>query len=269
MPKQLRMKVRDVGDVGGLKKSLQGAASNGDYFLRIAADSEITVRFMTEPDGWKEAWLHYDSERKTNRSVICVEDVCEYCADGDRPRKAWFAAVLDVDNGAVRVLQMGTNVVEGVNKRYERYKTLLDRDYIITRTGAGLNDTSYDVDSGDRHKRNMKMYLEEMPDIVEMLESLLPSEEEDDDFEDEKPQRRKAATVKPQRGKPGRRQPEPVDDDDEEYEDDGYEDDEEDDDEEDEPEYAMPARRSSKPVRSTSNDGRAVRKTPPRRMIRG
>lgn len=219
----------------------------------VPEDGSLTVRFMTEPDQWVMYYEHYDAVRKF---YPCSDD-CPGCDEGDRPSQKYAANVVDVDEGKVVPLKMTKTLAASVLKRFDKYKTLLDRDYELTRTGTG-RDTEYDSIPESPTKMNISRYEE--IDLWALVEAQLPSEEDDDDDDDEEETpraRRKGGSTRAT--KTTRRKVVEDDDDD---------DDDDIDDDEDEKPRRRPVKKSAssttrKPVRKVG----AAKKAPARRSM--
>lgn len=223
-----------VGNISQLRKALK-KKNNTAIMQRVPSEGSIEVRFMTEPDGWKKFWEHYD---ETRNYFPCVEPDCIGCAVGNRSSERYLASVVLIDESRVVPLVMPKTLAAQVMKAYDKYHTILDRDYDLSRTGTGF-DTEYSALPEDATKRNLSRY-EEL-DLMEILEAQLGSkvDDEDDEYEEELVVRKKPKRVL-------------VVDEDEEDE---YESDEEDDDEEEEeaprPRAVRPTRPVKKPVKRT------------------
>lgn len=178
-----------VGSFKKLKASVKKGA-NSSYLSRIGAEG-ITVRFMQEPDEWIEYFEYYDETEK--QFFPEVEGVTPNLSEGQRSSKRYLAAAVDVAEGKVIPLVLPKSVVSILVKKYEKYNTLIDRDYEITREGTGF-DTEYDVTPEPPMKMKMARY--QMIDLMAALESQIPGgdiddEEDDDEDEDETPVRKK------------------------------------------------------------------------------
>lgn len=207
-----------VKSMAGLKASLKKGGGS-QYLSRVPADASITVRFLTEPEDWYGYYEHYDAVRKF---YPCSDD-CPGCTEGDRPSGRYLANALDVAEGKVIPLVLPKSMVSSLVKKHEKYGTMLDRDYELSRSGNGL-DTEYDVTPESPTKMNLTRY--DLINLEELLESQLEMAESandissDDDDDDDTPVMRK--------GGPRKSKAAVVDDDDDDADDDA--DDEADDD---------------------------------------
>lgn len=265
-----KLKAREVGDVAKARvRNKQG----DNFILTVKADSELAVRFLDEPSKWTEFWQHY-IDTADPRAFPCNDGDCVGCDSGDRPTKKWAARVIDVTEGKVRIFVMGKTVWEKLTGRraFNKFHTILDRNYTIIRTGAGKNDTEYDIEAEPRSRINLEKYKAEIRklDVEKFLLSQIPKGEMDDDEdEDDEPEftRRKSSG----RGgsAPSKRRRRVVEEDDEDEDDDS---DPWDDDEEEEEEDERPARRSArkptrKPVRKSASRTTKAPAAKPRRRI--
>lgn len=206
-----------VKSISGLKSSLKKGGSG--YLMRVPADSAVTVRFLTEPVEWVTYFEHYDDVMKF---YPCTDD-CPGCTEGDKPSARYLTNALDVEESKVVPLVLAKTAAASVLKKYEKYGTLLDRDYEISRSGSGF-DTEYDVTPESPAKMNLKRF--ELLDLMELLESQLEmadgasdDDADDEDEEEVKPARRNAAktAAKTPRKKAAAK---PADDDEDDDEDD-------------------------------------------------
>ncbi len=205
MPKQIRG--GKVTSINSLRSSVKKGGGSGSYLTRIPSDGSLTVRFLTEPTEWIAYFEYYDAEQK--RFFPSVEGV----QTQERPAARYLANALDVAESRVVPLVMPKSVAASLLKKYDKYATLLDRDYELSRSGAGL-DTEYDVTPEPPTKMNLERY--DLLDLMGLLESQLEdvpvnSDDDDEDEEDEKPVARKSIKSTPKSK---------VDDDEDEDEDD-------------------------------------------------
>lgn len=251
---------------GGKVKSLKSLKTSlkkggGDQYLTRVSEEGIVVRFLTEPDEWIEFFEHYDDVRKF---YPCTDD-CDGCRDGSKPSKRYLVNAIDTNENKVIPLLLAKSAASQVMKKYDRFQTILDRDYIITREGTGF-DTEYDVTPESPSKMNLGRF--EPLDLWGILEGLASTDEDEDD-EDEKPRRsgrtgtvtRKSAVKKT---RPTRARDEDDDDD-------------EDEDDDDEPPFAKKAtsrpviKKKTAPVKKTATRTIAKKTTstrPVRRTLR-
>ncbi len=181
-----------VKSIGSLKASLRKGGGN-QYFTRVSEDG-LTVRFLTEPDEWVEFFEHYDDVRKF---YPCTDD-CEGCRDGSKPSKRYLTNAVDTTEGKVVPLLLAKSAASQVIKKFDRFNTILDRDYIIVREGTGF-DTEYDVTPEAPSKMNLSRF--ELLDLWELLESQITGDDTDvaDDEEAEEEEEEVDPTRRPRR----------------------------------------------------------------------
>jgi hypothetical protein len=170
---------RQLTTVKDAKASLKGRSG---AITRIK-DEGVNIRNMTEPDGWVEYFEHYVESGPDKGYHPCTED-CEWCeANPDEyPSKRYLINAIDLDNNnKVIALMLPYKAAKQMMKKYDRYKTLLDRDYTITRDGEGFS-TEYDVNPEPPRRMNLDKY--QPFDLWELLEREVNGEEEEEE-EDE------------------------------------------------------------------------------------
>ena len=228
------IKVKRYSTAKALKKSLKRNASSGAFLQGVGEDGMV-VRFLMEP----EEWLEYQEffNEATNRSEIVTEDWVKPAGAKRNPSKRFGVCVLNRETGEVVGLRMASTLAQNLLLYYEKYGTIMDRDYELIREGKGM-DTKYNaIPEAPERIRGIEKY--EVLDIMEILETMASDgEEEDDDDEDDedvRPSRRKIGSV----GKKAKRRIEEDDEDD-------YDDEDEDEEEDERP------RRKSKKSRKVS-----------------
>ena len=158
----------------GVEKKNELAASTrpGDYIRNFKA-GDTTIRFLSETDDFFGYREHYSPEGK---SYPCLQDSpnCPGCnseIESERRASRKYAAnVLMPETGYVYVFKMPVTLVNRLVTRSERNGgTIIDRDYIISRSGKGL-ETEYDVDPGDRYVVDVDSYGQHLKDINKMLQ---------------------------------------------------------------------------------------------------
>lgn len=195
------MKFADAGVVGSreeLATTLEDSQNWDTVWVRyIPSEDEITVRFLTEPDEWFRYREHWGDSVRSYYACIGEDEGCPGCnADPSdekarRVSKRFLTNALDVESGRVIPLKLPLDVVNRLQTRWERYDTLTDRDYILSRTGSGLN-TIYDVETGDKDALDVKQYKDQLHDLQQVLEDQWKDAWEKGD--DKKPKKTKKAS---------------------------------------------------------------------------
>ena len=155
-----------VGSLDALKKSLERGSGGGNTWLRrVPKDKTLTVRFLTEPEG---NWVHFRETFSDGRSRPVADG--EQLESGERASERWLANALDVDTDRVIPLVMPKTLARKLLLRYEKYGTIMDRDYELSRMGTGL-DTEYDVEPDSKMARNLAKH--ELLDLLAVLEDAI------------------------------------------------------------------------------------------------
>ena len=205
-----------VTSINALRSSVKKGGGGASYLTRIPSDASITVRFLTEPTEWIAYFEYYDAEQK--RFFPSIEGV----QTQEKPSARYLANALDVAESRVIPLVMPKSVAASLLKKYDKYATLLDRDYELSRSGAGL-DTEYDVTPEPPTKMNLERY--DLLDLMGLLEAQLedvPVNDNDEDDEDEAPVARKSIKSAPKAKASDDDEDDDEDDDSDEEESDSY-----------------------------------------------
>lgn len=155
---------------GQRKADAPPAASNGNW-LRNFQKGETTLRFLEDP----EDWIQYKEHYKNKRSFPCTGDTlaCPGCTSDDEEvatRKTKYAAnAWNVKAARVEPYRIPVSLANRLETRAERNDgTLGNRDYVIIKTGAGL-DTEYDCDPEDKYEAPLAQYRKDAADIQVIL----------------------------------------------------------------------------------------------------
>lgn len=129
---------------------------------RIKADTTLKIRCLEEPDQWIEFFEYFDE----------VRDMYLPQVEGVRTKrvssKRYLINALDVQESKVIPLVLTKTAVSQLVKYYEKFSTILDRDYNITRTDTGF-DTDYDVEPSDPRKLELNGHTKH--DLMLLLEN--------------------------------------------------------------------------------------------------
>lgn len=143
---------------GTSKKAADANEGSGNY-LRSFPRGETTVRFLEEPDDWNAYREHYTLEGK---SFPCTGNrkACPGCLHPNekvsKSSRKYATQVYNVKTEKVLPYKIPVTLADRLAVRAERNGgTLLSRDYVILKTGTGL-DTEYDVDQEDKYPVDLK-----------------------------------------------------------------------------------------------------------------
>lgn len=210
---------RRYGSARNARQSMRSRAG-ADVLKRLKDGDRFLVRFLQNPEDWHEAFYHYapDFTWCTNSKS------CAHCQDGVKKTKIALANVLDVQENKVLIIQMASTLADKVLEFYEEYgETVMDRDYLLTRKGAGQFDTVYNALPKDRKKKDLTRYT--LLDIGKIMNAETGNADEAE--EDEEPRSTKKSS-----GNSRRSREEEYDEEEEDFED------EDEDEEEEEDQYA-------------------------------
>ena len=169
-----------LGTIEAVKASLKrGANSNANYIKHVGEDG-LVVRFLTEPEEWYGYQEYYDVENKVFVPMV----VDEVLPDGVRPSFRYLTCALDTVTDRVVALKLAKTCANLLMIKYEKYGTVVDRNYELDRHGTGL-DTTYDVTPCSPTKMNTKKY--DLLELDEILEQARRIAEGEDPFDSDTP----------------------------------------------------------------------------------
>lgn len=145
---------------------------NGEVWIKGFKAGQTRFRIVqpvtTTPTqtGWHFYYEHY----KGGVGYFgCTEDHnCRGCSDPDpkvKDRNKRYAFNAIDESGRLSVFKVGPSVYKVMKSREQRLDTVMDRDYTIVKSGAGL-DTMYEVEAGDRYPVDIPA---ELHDIGKLL----------------------------------------------------------------------------------------------------
>jgi len=150
----VKLKAQQMGSMKALKESLKkGGGSGSVTYIKNVPSEGITVRFLTEPEQWFGYYEYWDDVAKN--FVPMVEG--EILPDGARASFRYLASALDVDSDRVIPLKLAKTTANSLILKYDKYDTMMDRNYELQKHGEGL-DTTYDVTPDSPSKMNLAKY---------------------------------------------------------------------------------------------------------------
>lgn len=158
----MRLNARKMGSMRAVKDSLKKGGGNQAAWIKNVPADGITVRFLTEPEEWFGYSEYYDESAKA--FVPMAEG--EVLPDGARPSFRYLANALEVGSDRVIPLKLPKTAANALILKYDKYGTLMDRNFDLQRHGEGL-DTTYDVTPEAASKLNLAKY--ELLDLEEVL----------------------------------------------------------------------------------------------------
>jgi hypothetical protein len=136
----MKLAAKQMGSMKAVKESLKKGGGNDKTWIKNIPADGLVVRFLTEPEQWFGYYEYYDSDNK--QFVPMAEG--EILPDGVRPSFRYLTNALDVETDRVIPLKLPKTAANSLIIKYDKYETLLDRNYELDKHGEGL-DTTYDV----------------------------------------------------------------------------------------------------------------------------
>ena len=136
----MKLAARQMGSMKAVKESLKKGGSSGETWIKNIPAEGLTVRFLTEPEQWFGYFEYYDADAKAY--IPMAEG--EVLPDGARQSFRYLTNAVDIESDRVIPLKLPKTAANALIMKYDKYGTLIDRDYELERFGEGL-DTSYDV----------------------------------------------------------------------------------------------------------------------------
>lgn len=175
-----------------------------DVFRLKAVGEKRRVRFLCELD---DAFpINFHDKFNKLMPTPCkshVGELCEYCGDTElRTREQYAVSVYNYDERQVQVFIFAANrstPYPHLLALLDSYGTIMDRDYVISRTGSGT-DTAYAVIPGDKAQFKIREKTLTQKQVLEIVFSAFgdvdfdtsklggnSKKKDDDDDEDEDP----------------------------------------------------------------------------------
>jgi hypothetical protein len=181
-----------MGIIDSIKTSVAKSGSNKEKILYVRSDSKVRVRFLQEFGKGYQFTFHDSFEKGVN--TICQEELgktCPLCGEeGLRTRILYAWSIYNFDTKKVEIMLFAANnctPVSSLLSMYENYGTIMDRDYVLSKSGKQQN-TTYSVIPMDKEKfRNTKAKPYTKSAVLKILDKAfaLPDEyAKDQDFDD-------------------------------------------------------------------------------------
>ncbi len=168
-----------MGIIENIKRDIAKSGTNKSKILYVKSDSKVRIRFLQELDTGYQFDFHDSYELGVN--ALCQEELGKDCPIHDderlRTRPMYVWSVYNYDTQEVQLMVYAVNSFTPVNAlmtMYENYETIMDRDYVIQKTGKGTN-TAYTVIPQDKQKfRNTKLKPLAKSAILKILAAAYP-----------------------------------------------------------------------------------------------
>lgn len=183
------------GRIGSMKELEKTLKSKGNPNVKIIpSEDSITTRFLDDPEDWHGYYEHY-----FEGNYLPCADGCEACDSDDPDEKRrtfrYLANAYVVDDQKVRAIKLPKSLVEILAAYKKKYGTLLDRDYELSRTGSGQNDTKYMAVPETPTKMKLSRFTK--LDLDDILASLLGDTDDDEDDEPTPKKKKKSKKSEP------------------------------------------------------------------------
>lgn len=187
-----------------IKKS---SAVKGDIIF-FKEDSKYRVRFLNDFEDGVKIPFHKNFKRKIE--VPCqtlYNRECEYCEDEELTLKnsvAW--SVYEYESGKRMLILVPINrcsPVQVLAEAYQKYGTLVDRDYEIKQIGSGTNKTFAIFPGEKRPFKNKSVHPLSESAILKMVDKAYPPEFNEIDEDGEKEYRKTEAEREEKRTEKG------------------------------------------------------------------
>lgn len=178
-----------MGLIENIKSNAAKSGANKDKIFFVKSDSKVRVRFLQELDTGYEFTFHDSYQQSIN--TLCREELgktCPLCGDESlRTRTLYAWSVYNYDTKKVEVMLFAVNNCTPVSQlvsMYENYGTIMDRDYVLAKSGKQQN-TTYTVIPQDKQRfRNAKAKPYTKSAALKILDKAYPmSDEFDEEFD--------------------------------------------------------------------------------------
>jgi len=196
-----------MGLISQIKADVAKSGANKGKILYIRADSKIRIRFLQELDDGYSFVFHDNFNEGIN--CFCPRNIdedneCVYCDETAgvqvRTRNLYAWSIYNYDTKQVEIALWAVNQFTPVNQLIsmsEAYGTIIDRDYVITRTGKQM-ETAYAVIPQDKEKfRNPKAKPFSQSAMMKILSEAFKYSDDDEEEEEEKPKKAKVSEKLP------------------------------------------------------------------------
>lgn len=179
-----------MGLLDNIKGEVKKSGQSKGKFIYFREGEKKRIRFLNDMEDGMEISFHDSFAKGVN--VPCQEIFgrdCPYCEDEElRTRNLYAWSVYDYEAKEVKIFMQAVNnctAIPAIMALYETYGTLLDRDFVLTKTGQAQN-TTYSVVPMDKNKfRNTKVKALSEKSILKYLDQAYPADDSEADDEDE------------------------------------------------------------------------------------
>lgn len=179
----------------GTKFDPNESSEGGGEYIHNFKEGTTVVRFLEELEDWTAYWETYNPEGRNGKGAFFPSPGKDSPYNGERSSRRYLVNCLV--NGNVTIYKVPASLIDRIARRADKFGTLTDRDYEITRSGKGLQ-TEYDIEVGDKAKLDLSAYQNQILSHEKMLQDAfmeawgkLPGDEDEDQSpREEKPAKR-------------------------------------------------------------------------------
>lgn len=173
----MKLSAQKMGSMKNMKASLQrGGANAGITYIKAIPADGLTVRFLHEPEEWFGYHEYFD---QADRKFVPMAEG-EVIPDGANPSYRYLACAVNKEDDRVIPIKLPKTAVNQLILKYDKYETIMDRDYELEKHGVAL-DTTYDVTPTGPSKMALDKY--ELIDLEQVLIDARKLALGDDDIE--------------------------------------------------------------------------------------
>lgn len=161
------------GGTMGTMKAVKIASKKGggdSTWLKRITEEGITVRFLTDPDAWFGYMRYWDNDAQTYVPMLDGE----VAPKGSRTQFRFVGNAVEIDGSTTKVvaLDIPKSLSASLIVFYDKYGSIVDRDYELIATGEGI-DITYQLIPDSPRKRAVTKF-----ELIDLEEFLLKMREE-------------------------------------------------------------------------------------------
>lgn len=189
-----------MGLIDDIKNDVRKSGTNKGKIAYFKPGNKVRIRFLQELDEGIKVLFHDSFDAGINYPCQELYDrECKHHDDSDvRHKDQYVWSVWDYESKEVKLLMGKVNSCSPVPQLvgfYETYGTIVDRDYVITKTGQGTNQTWAVVPMDKVTFKNSAAKPFSKTKTMSILDKAFPAEDGEDEEEEAVPKKRKKATV--------------------------------------------------------------------------
>lgn len=182
-----------MGLIDDIKNDVRKSGTNKGKIAYFKPGNKVRLRFLQELDAGMKVLFHDSFDAGINYPCQELYDrECQHHDDSDvRHKDQYIWSVWDYESKEVKLLMGKVNSCSPVPQLvgfYETYGTIVDRDYVITKTGQGTNQTWAVVPMDKVTFKNSAAKPFSKTKTMSILDKAFPA---GDDEEDEPKQKRR------------------------------------------------------------------------------